>query len=185
MSKIVKKIFAGLIILLISFVSLQSSILVAKAEDVTNLYKNKIKVHLQTPFEEPPPDKDCIKEGLIFKHNGAFFVCRKRDDPKVKTGKWLQVVMGDDGSKILQDYVKLIYIWLAGFIGVVAVLMIIAGGIQISIAGADQSNLDDGKKRIVSALVGLVLLFLTTLILYTINPNFFTNAANTTNITTP
>ena len=57
--------------------------------------------------------------------------------------------------------------------GGVAVLMIIIGGVQIATGGGDQNNVTEGKTKIMQALAGLVILFLSGLILYTINPTFY------------
>jgi hypothetical protein len=92
-----------------------------------------------------------------------------------KTGKWQQVIRGVDGNEILTTYATLIYRWLAGFIGLVAVLLIVVGGVMISTAGANQEGMESGKKLITSALAGLALLFVSSLILYTVNPTFFSS----------
>jgi type IV secretory pathway VirB2 component (pilin) len=57
---------------------------------------------------------------------------------------------------------------------VIAVLIIVISGIQISAAGGDQTTVTNAKNRIVQSLGGLVILFLSAIILYTINPTFFT-----------
>ncbi|MCF7845856.1 MAG: hypothetical protein K9L85_01330 [Candidatus Peribacteraceae bacterium] len=130
-------------------------------------------VSLQTPFVAPPT-KACEKgvedktqttsaDGKTIK-----WVCRK--DSIV----WNQVIEGADGNEILTNYAELIYKFLAGIIGAVAVLMVVVGGIEIATAGANQNGLQSGRDRILAALVGLAILFLSSLILYTINPTFFT-----------
>lgn len=138
-------------------------------------------VTLQTPFAKIPDEAVvCTNTGEKAKtfyypeggklddKNGNRWVCYPG------SSEWQQVIRGEDGGEILEDYAGLIYRWLSGFIGLAAVLMIIAGGIQISTAGANQEGLQSGKDRILAAFVGLALLFLSGLILYTINPNFFT-----------
>lgn len=138
----------------------------------------KFEVTLQTPFA-PLPTASCIKSDddkkTTTKQSGETFnwICRK--DSII----WQQVIQGDDGGEILADYAALIYKFLAGLIGVVAVLMIVAGGIEIATAGANQNGLQSGRDRILAALVGLAILFLASLILYTINPNFFVNSSPT------
>ncbi|MDD5179511.1 MAG: pilin, partial [Candidatus Gracilibacteria bacterium] len=111
-----------------------------------------------------------------------------------KTGNWYQVIRGSDGIDILTTYTTLIYRWLAGFIGIAAVLLIVIGGIMISSAGANQEGMESGKKLITSALAGLTLLFVSSLILYTVNPDFFSQTkgvaefekeATVTSTTTP
>jgi hypothetical protein len=94
-------------------------------------------------------------------------------DLRDNAGVWKQVIQGGDGEEILKNYTKLIYVWLAGFIGIASVLMLVFGGIEISTAGANQEGVSSGTKRIVAALSGIALLFLSSLILRTINPTFF------------
>jgi hypothetical protein len=83
-------------------------------------------------------------------------------------------VVGNSGVNIIENYLGLIYQWMAGLVGGIAVLMIIVGGIQIATGGGDQNNVNEGKTKIMQALAGLAILFLSGLILYTINPTFFT-----------
>jgi hypothetical protein len=147
--------------------------------------ENDFEVSLQTPFARPPNEftessLECTKEeegyynsgaldseAGVADSNGNIWFCAEG------SVRWQQVVSGDDGNEILENYAALLYKWLAGFIGIVAVLMLVVGGIQISTAGANQEGLQGGKDRIIAALLGLVLLFLASLILYTINPTFF------------
>jgi hypothetical protein len=133
---------------------------------------DKFEVTLQTSFAKPPETCDGSgKDDYINADekgsNGYNWVC------KAGSREWTQIVTGDNGNEILINFASMLYRWLAGFIGVVAVLMLVVGGIQISTAGANQEGLQDGQNRILAALVGLALLFLSSLILYTINPNFF------------
>ena len=46
-------------------------------------------------------------------------------------------------------------------------------GIEISMAAEDSAKVDAAKARIMQSIAGLVLLFLSGLVLYTINPSFF------------
>lgn len=84
------------------------------------------------------------------------------------------LITGKSGTEIFGKYIKRLYNWAAGIVGIVAVLTIVYSGIQISMAGADTAKLDSAKNRIMQSIIGLALLFLASLILYTINPTFFT-----------
>jgi hypothetical protein len=77
------------------------------------------------------------------------------------------------GTTMLEGYISVIYNWAAGIVGLIAVTVIIISGIQIATSGGDSAALDAGKNRIIKSLSGLAVLFLSGLILYTINPNFF------------
>lgn len=85
----------------------------------------------------------------------------------------VQIIKADSGVNLLNQYVGMIYFWAAGTIGIIAVLTMVISGLQIMSAGGDSGKIDPAKSRIMQALVGLVILFLSGLILYTINPTFF------------
>ncbi len=86
----------------------------------------------------------------------------------------VQAFIAKSGAGILYAYIGQIYRWAASLIGIVCVLYIIVGGIQIATSGDNSEGLSQAKERIVQSISGLVLLFLSAVILYTINPNFFT-----------
>lgn len=67
------------------------------------------------------------------------------------------------------QYIYYLFIWGMGIAGALAVASIAAGGFIYMVGKVDQ-----GKEIIYSALIGLLLLFGTWLILYTINPNLAT-----------
>jgi hypothetical protein len=86
----------------------------------------------------------------------------------------IQVFYGTSGIELLFSYIGQIYRWAAGIIGIVSVFYLVYGGIRIAISGDDAQGLEEAKTKIVQSIAGLVLLFLSAIILYTINPNFFT-----------
>jgi len=83
------------------------------------------------------------------------------------------IVAGKDGLDLLNNYAGLVYRWIAGIVGAVCILVVIISGIQISMGGLSQEEVGGAKDRIVRSLVGMVVLFLSAFILYTINPIFF------------
>ncbi len=134
---------------------------------------NVVTVDLQAGFADIANVTGTEKPGEIGKDdNGNCFVYRGESGK----GKWYQIVAGSDGGEILKQYAKQLYRFLASVIGLISVLMLIVGGIQITTAGASQDGVQKGKDRVFAALAGLALLFLSGLILYTINPNFFTTS---------
>jgi hypothetical protein len=84
----------------------------------------------------------------------------------------IQIIEAKSGVNLLNQYVRMIYFWAAGTIGIIAVLTIVISGVQIMTAGGSGS-IDTAKGRIIQAIFGLIVLFLSGLILYTINPTFF------------
>ena len=79
----------------------------------------------------------------------------------------------EDGNYIqvnfLGEYITGLYKYLLAISGIFAVLMLVVGGIQYVIAPGG-SETSKAKTRITNALAGMVLLFCTFLILYTVNP---------------
>jgi hypothetical protein len=67
------------------------------------------------------------------------------------------------------DYINRIYTWSLGVGAVLAVGMIVWGGIYISVSGAIDKQ-GEGKSMVTNAILGLVLLFGSFLILNTVNP---------------
>jgi len=84
------------------------------------------------------------------------------------------LITGEDGLDLLNNYATLVYRWIAGIVGSICILVIIVSGIQISIGGLSQEEVSAAKDRVTRSLMGLVVLFLSAFILYTINPIFFT-----------
>ena len=73
----------------------------------------------------------------------------------------------------LYNYLGLIYNFMSGIIVAVVILIVIVGGIRISAAGGSAEGDQGGKEMIIKALLGMVLWFTASVILYTINPTFF------------
>ncbi len=90
------------------------------------------------------------------------------------TCEYIMAYVADDGPSLLYGYIGHIYRYVAGIAGLIAVFILIAGGTMIAAAGGDSERVSKAKTLITRSLIGLVVLFLTALILYTINPNFFT-----------
>lgn len=84
-------------------------------------------------------------------------------------GKDLQGPFG-----LVYNYLGLVYNFMSGLIIAFVILMVIVGGIRMSTSGGNTDAYGKGKSMIIKALVGMVLWFLASVILYTINPTFFT-----------
>lgn len=85
----------------------------------------------------------------------------------------VQILKAKAGADLLYNYIGMIYKWAAGAIGILSVFTMVYAGVGIMSAGGDSGKIDTYKTRITQSLAGLVVLFLSGLILYTINPNFF------------
>ncbi len=86
----------------------------------------------------------------------------------------VQLLVSTSGINLLKFYVLQVYIWAASVVGIIAVLVIVVSGIQIAASGGEE-QLTSARTRIMQSLAGLAILFLSGLILYTINPTFFTS----------
>ena len=82
-------------------------------------------------------------------------------------------IHGETGLDLLRNYIGILYRYFASIIGIVAVLVIVVSGVQMSMAGFNSEFSSQAKTRIFQALASLILLFLISLILRTVNPIFF------------
>ena len=71
----------------------------------------------------------------------------------------------------LKQYLTWAFRFTLALAGFLAVMMIVIGGVEYIISGANESSRSDAKKRINSAISGLVLALVSYLVLYTINPS--------------
>ncbi len=134
-----------------------------------------------TPAGETPDTvvKTCIRQTTIDEESSTSVYVEPGECTPSGSGtkvicQRVQIIFTKSGSALLFGYIAMIYRWAAGVIGIVSVLFLVWGGIEIASAGDDTSKIDAAKKRITQSITGLVLLFMSAIILYTINPNFFT-----------
>lgn len=81
---------------------------------------------------------------------------------------------GADGfirSDLLSNYIQAIYNYGLSIGGVLAVVMLMAGGLMWLVSGGDSGKISQAKTLITGSLVGLLILFGAYLILNTINPD--------------
>lgn len=91
--------------------------------------------------------------------------------PATQGGVWLKE------NVTLKAYMTWAFRFTLALAGFLAVMMIVIGGVEYIISGANESARSDAHKRIWSAISGLVLALVAYLVLYTINPSLvdFTN----------
>lgn len=116
------------------------------------------------------PESKTTKVELI--DDACGDLCSNNKD--IKSCETVMVILSKGGTTMIEGYISTIYTWAAGLVGLIAVTVIIISGIQIAMSGGDTQAVESGKNRILKSLSGLAVLFLSGLILYTINPNFFT-----------
>lgn len=83
-----------------------------------------------------------------------------------------QWVIGTSGAGIIKIYVKQLYTYAVGVIGFIVVVVFVTSGIQITMSGVS-GDITSAKERITKAIMAMALLFLSGIILYTVNPTFF------------
>lgn len=101
-----------------------------------------------------------------------YFETYNECDSQAQNCQKRQWIIGTSGLNVIKLMVKQIYTFGALTVGSIAVLTIILQGVKISFSGVS-GDISESKKKIVQAISGIVLLFLSALILYTINPTFF------------
>lgn len=112
--------------------------------------------------------------------------CNKSSDAQIKeaqkdaTGKTkytycepVRVYVTKAGTDLLYYYVGQIYRYVAGLGGLLAVLILIIAGVMRTTAGDNTNQITQANNLVTKSITGLVVLFLSAIILYTINPNFF------------
>lgn len=85
----------------------------------------------------------------------------------------VQVYFSDGGTSLLYGYIGAIYRYVAVLGGFIAVLVLIIAGVMRSAAGDNTEMISKANQLVTRCITGLIVLFLSALILYTINPNFF------------
>jgi len=92
--------------------------------------------------------------------------------------------VSDSGAN-LSEYLAAIFNIGIGLAAVLAVLMIVVGGVQYIGGAASQSARSDAKKKIQNAVFGLLLTLMSWLIVYTINPNIIGGSLGITPVIFP
>ena len=89
----------------------------------------------------------------------------------------LQVPIGDtpeikfdSTTKPIATYIKVIYKYAIGIVGILATVVMMYGGLLWIMAGGSPERVADAKSWIVASVTGLVLALTSSFILYTINP---------------
>jgi len=85
----------------------------------------------------------------------------------------------------IPSLIKIIIGWAFKFAGVFAFAMIVFAGFEYTTSGGNTSKQKDAQERIVSVIVGIILLFAFYIILYTINPDILKSPSETAAPTPP
>ncbi len=120
-------------------------------------------------------DKTCDSTDTTKTYVGSpmFECCCYKIEFREKIMGDTKMLVGKSGVDLMKNYIHLIYIYGASILGIICVLVIVISGIQITMGGAQADLVASAKTRIFQALLSLALLFLSAVILKTINPGFF------------
>lgn len=117
--------------------------------------------------------RDEVKEALAAPQPRITIPGVRFSDPKQVEALTARGLDGNTYITIpfLGEYLAALYRYSIIVAGILAVIMIIVAGFQITASGGDSSRIEAGKTRIAQAIVGLGLAVGSYVILYTINPN--------------
>jgi hypothetical protein len=76
-----------------------------------------------------------------------------------------------EGTSAIGEYIKAVYNYAIGIVGILSALVIMLGGVIWLTAGGNTNRIENAKSWITAALTGLVIALSSYLILYTINPD--------------
>jgi type IV secretion system pilin len=105
-------------------------------------------------------------------------------DKEYKICEPVMIYISSAGNQLLYYYMGQIYKFAATIGALLAVLILIVAGIMYSTAGDNNTQTTAAKGLMVKCISGLVVLFLSALILVVINPNFFAPPTKETPSTT-
>lgn len=154
-------VFFILLIITLMFSGIFSQTTFAKAESVPE-YSNEITGNT-SPNEPTTQDP-----GYTQKNN----TIRIRE-PFPGQSNVIDVSTSKGSINILAEYVSGIFRFVAALSVIIGVIVLMAAGFKIMVAGGDTSARDDAKEWIGKVFMGLAFLFLSGLFLKTINPHFY------------
>jgi len=80
-----------------------------------------------------------------------------------------------ESTMSIGDLAKILYQWIVKIAGICALLMIVWGGAEYAFfSSANPAKVEEAKEKIKSAIYGLLIVLLSWLLLYIINPEFVT-----------
>lgn len=120
-----------------------------------------------------------VSFGILMMTGGAFAqddIVKLKKDCEASDGIWLQVAIPIKGKTVncirgFPQYVEALYNLFIGIIGILAVIMIMAGGFQWLLAAGNAQRISGAKTTIISSVLGLVLALTSYTILNLINPD--------------
>jgi len=97
-------------------------------------------------------------------------VQKQADDTFDFSGKTENIFPKDGSTKPIAEYIRVIYKYAIGIIGILAAVVLMVGGVLWIVAGGNATQIGEAKAWIGASLTGLVLALMSYLILATVNP---------------
>lgn len=111
---------------------------------------------------------------MLLLPSAASAACRPNDivllEPVPFLGKCIPVT---GGFGPIFTYVNALYPWLVGTAAGITLFWALFGGLQMIDSGGDQNKFGEGKKKIIHAILGLVIIVFSSLIMHILNPTFY------------
>ena len=126
----------------------------------------------EVALEEQIRGKDIVN--CTFYHLGVY---NKDTGVRVEKGeeKFANKTYGPcpDGASFLASYIKILYQYGASIVGIIAVVILVSGGLMIMLGGLEQNLVETAKKMIFISISSLILLFMTGALLKFVNYEFY------------
>ena len=101
--------------------------------------------------------------------------------PQVKIGTMESITLGDS-TRPIAEYIKAIYTYAVGAVGILATVMLMIGGLRWILAAGNPSSISEAKDIILASISGMVLVLTSYLVLNQVNPALTDLSKNVTKI---
>ena len=101
--------------------------------------------------------------------------------PQVKIGTMESITLGDS-TRPIAEYIKAIYTYAVGAVGILATVMLMIGGLRWILAAGNPSSISEAKDIIMASISGMVLVLTSYLVLNQVNPALTDLSKNITTI---
>jgi len=124
----------------------------------------------EVALEEQIRGKDIVN--CTFYHLEVY---EKEGEIYKQTRKFANKTYGPcpDGASFLASYIKILYQYGASIVGIIAVVILVSGGLMIMLGGLEQNLVETAKKMIFISISSLILLFMTGALLKFVNYEFY------------
>ena len=101
--------------------------------------------------------------------------------PQVEIGTMKSITLGDS-TRPIAEYIKAIYTYAVGAVGILATVMLMIGGLRWILAAGNPSSVSEAKDIIMASISGMVLVLTSYLVINQVNPSLTDLSKNITTI---